>query len=159
MPTSEIATLIAVYKSAAEELRSLVHGLTDTELDRHHPDGWSARMVVHHLADSETNAYIRLRRLLAEPVGSTIQGYDEAAWATAPGLAYGKAAVTTSMQVFLSVRASSSEVLDRLTEADLDRYGIHTESGRYTVRDWLRIYAEHPREHAEQIRRALLGEE
>lgn len=160
LPASHPAiAMIETYKSGAEIVRGLVHGVTDTELDARHPDGWSARMVIHHLADSETNSYVRLRRLLAEPLGSTIQGYDEAAWAESSALGYQKAAITTSMQVFLSVRAASSEVLDRLTVEDLERYGIHTESGRYTVMDWLRIYSEHALEHADQIRRALRGEE
>lgn len=159
LSTGELASLITTYKNGAEEVRGLVHGLTDKELDTAHPQGWSARMVVHHLADSESNAYIRLRRLLAEPLGSTIQGYDEAAWAMSSALAYQRASITTSLQVFLSVRAASAEVLDRLTEADLNRYGFHSESGRYTVADWLGIYAAHAFEHAEQIRRALRGEQ
>lgn len=148
-----------MYKAGAESIRVLVHGLTDRELDARHPDGWSTRMVVHHLADSETNAYVRLRRLLAEPLGSTIQGYDEAAWATADALGYQRGGIATPLQVFLSVRAASADVIDRLTEVDLDRYGFHTESGRYTVADWLRIYAAHAGEHADQIKRALMGEQ
>ena len=47
------------------------------QLDRHVEGGWSARQVIHHVADSETQSGIRLRRLLAEPAGSLIQGYDE----------------------------------------------------------------------------------
>lgn len=155
----ELNDLISIYKEGAESVRALVHGLTDKELDTRHPDGWSARMVIHHLADSETNAYIRLRRLLAEPLGSTIQGYDEGAWAAASVLGYQRAAIATSLQVFLSVRAASAEVLDRLTQADLERYGFHTESGRYTVADWLRIYVAHAEEHGDQIRRALDGQQ
>lgn len=156
---AEVQALIEQYKSGAERIRGLVHGLTDRELDNRHPDGWSARMVIHHLADSETQSAARLRRLLAEPLGSTIQGYDEAAWAVAPALAYQRASIMTSLQVFLSIRAATAEVLERISEADLERYGIHTESGKYTVADWLSIYANHAVEHGAQIERALLGQQ
>lgn len=158
MTPAEMNELIAAYKAGAEQVRQLVAGCSDSELDRRHPDGWSARMVVHHLADSETNSYIRLRRLLAEPLGTTIQGYDEELWANSPALAYSCAPITHALAVFLSTRAATSDLLDRLSMADLERYGVHTESGPYRVSDWLRIYAEHATDHANQIRRALKGE-
>lgn len=157
MTPEEMSELIAAYKSGAEEVRQLVAGASDTELDRRHPEGWSTRMVVHHLADSETNSYIRLRRLMAEPLGSTIQGYDEAVWAQSEALAYSTAPITHSLAVFLSVRAATSDLLDRVAHEDLERYGVHTESGAYKVSDWLRIYAAHASEHADQIRKALEG--
>ena len=48
-------------------------------LDSHEPGDWSARQIIHHVADSEAQSYARLRRLLAEPDGAVIQGYDESA--------------------------------------------------------------------------------
>ncbi len=133
-------------------------GAEGEDLDRRSQGGWSARMVVHHLADSEANSYVRLRRLLAEPSGSLLQGYDEAAWARSAELGYQDRDLQPSLAVFRAVRAASSELLERLREADFERAGIHEESGRYTVRDWLRIYAAHAEEHADQIRRARRGE-
>ncbi len=110
-------------------------------------------MVVHHLADSETNSYLRLRKLLAED-GPMLQGYDEAHWAEV--LHYDRP-IEASLAVFRGVRASSSDLLDRATEDDWERSGVHTESGPYTVEDWLRIYAAHGHEHAHQIQRARDG--
>lgn len=158
MTPAEMNELIAVYKSGAEQVRQLVGGCSDAELDKRHPDGWSARMVVHHLADSEANSYVRLRRLLAEPLGTTIQGYDEELWASSPTLGYSSAPITQSLAVFLCVRAATSDLLDRVKYEDLERFGVHTESGPYKVSDWLRIYAAHATDHADQIRRALIGE-
>ena len=43
-------------------------------------------------------------------------------------------------------------------DADFDRLGFHTDSGRYTLDDWLRIYTAHATDHADQIGRALRGE-
>jgi len=111
-------------------------------------------MVVHHLADSETNAYVRLRKLLAED-DAQIQGYDEAGFARV--LHYDRP-IERSLDVVRAVRASSEELLDRLADADWSRAGTHTESGPYGVEDWLRIYAAHAPDHADQIRRARLGQ-
>lgn len=124
-------------------------------LDRHVEGGWSARQIIHHVADSETQSYLRLRRLLAEPEGSLIQGYDEAAWARCSALGYEDLPVENSLRVIAAVRASSSDVLGRLVAGDLERWGEHSESGRYTLRAWLDIYTRHPRDHAEQLNEAV----
>ena len=114
--------------------------------------------MIHHLADSEAQSYARLRRLVAEPAGSIIHGYDEGAWATSPALGYETDPVETSLAVFSAVRAGTFNVLQHLTEADLARYGEHTERGRFTLDDWLRIYSKHPLDHGEQLAKALRGE-
>jgi hypothetical protein len=145
-------SLIARYRAGYAEVQDALTGATDSDLDRRPADGgWTAREVAHHLADSETTSYIRLRRLLAED-GPTIQGYDEAEFARR--LWYDRP-ISTSLGVFQAVRASSAEILDRLTESDWLRRGVHTESGDYGVEDWLEIYAAHAFDHADQIRRAI----
>jgi hypothetical protein len=144
-------SLIARYRAGYAAVEDALAGATDAELDRGPADGgWSAREVAHHLADSETTSYIRLRRLLAED-RPTIQGYDEEEFARR--LWYDRP-ITASLEVFRAVRASSAEILERLTEADWARGGIHSESGEYGVTDWLEIYSAHAFDHAEQIRRA-----
>jgi hypothetical protein len=110
-------------------------------------------MVVHHLADSETNSYLRLRKLLAED-DAEIQAYDEARFAEV--LHYDRP-IEHSLAVFEAVRTSSGELLDRLRDDDWSRAGTHTESGAYSVDDWLAIYADHAMDHAEQIARARSG--
>src|SRR5437868_1590001 len=73
--------LIAQYKDGYRVVVDALAGATDAELDAHPAAGkWSAREIVHHLADSEMTSAIRLRRLIAEerPV---IAGYDEAEFA------------------------------------------------------------------------------
>jgi len=153
MDATERAALIGRYRSGVSSVDQALAGIGEDELDRIPPEGWSARMVVHHLADSETNAYLRLRKLLAED-DPQIQGYDEARFARV--LHYDRP-IERSLDVFRAVRASSEELLDRLTDADWSRAGTHTESGPYGVEDWLRIYADHAPDHADQIRRAREG--
>ena len=110
--------------------------------------------MIHHLADSEAMAYIRLRRLLAEDT-PVIRGYDEPEWARR--LHYDRP-IEASLAVTAAVRASSLELLETLTPAEWARTGTHSESGAYGVERWLRIYAGHTHEHADQIRKARRAE-
>jgi hypothetical protein len=150
----ELADRVAAYRLATAEFLAVATALSDADLDTHpaDPDGWTPRMVIHHVADSETNSYVRLHRLLAEPEGTTIQGYDEGRWARA--LHYDRP-VAGSLAVFGAVRGASAELLDLITPDDLARSGVHTDSGRYTLGDWLDTYVAHAHDHAAQIRAAL----
>jgi hypothetical protein len=145
------------YVEATKYFFDCVAKTTSDNLDSHHPEGWSARQVIHHMADSEAQSYVRLRRLLAEPAGSVIQGYDEAAWAESLSLGYATLPIESALAVIAAVRASLALVLEQVTDVDLTRFGTHTESGRYTLADWLEIYTRHPREHGDQLLRALDG--
>jgi hypothetical protein len=150
--------LITRYRQGADAVDAALGGLTDGHdpqglLDKRPGDGgWSAREVVHHLADSEMTSAIRLRRLLTEdePV---IAGYDENEYARR--LHYDRRPIAPSLAATRASRATSADLLDHLAEADWERAGTHTESGPYSVGRWLEIYADHAHDHAEQIARAL----
>jgi hypothetical protein len=146
--------LIERYRAGVRAVGRALEDASEEDLDRRTDDDWSSRMVVHHLADSETNSYVRLRKLLAEEAAE-IQGYDEAEFART--LHYDRP-IEMSLAVFEAVRASSGELLERLSEDDWSRAGTHSESGRYSVEDWLTIYADHAEAHADQITRARAGE-
>jgi hypothetical protein len=145
-------TLIDRYRTGTADVEAALAGITDDELDRQpvDADSWTARDVAHHLADSEAMAYIRLRRLVAEDE-PLIVGYDEPEWARR--LHYDRP-IASSLAVLAAVRTASLELLDQLGEADWSRAGMHSESGPYGVETWLRIYADHAHDHAEQIRAA-----
>jgi hypothetical protein len=147
-------TLLERYASGVADLEDALAGITEVDLDRPQPGGeWTAREVVHHLADSETMAYIRLRRLIAEdePI---IHGYDEPEWARR--LHYERA-IEASVAVVRAVRSASLQLLETLTAAEWARTGTHSESGPYSVGRWLETYADHTHDHADQIRRARGG--
>jgi hypothetical protein len=153
MDLAHRATLVARYREGPSIVRAAVAGATTAELDARPPgqDEWTAREIVHHLADSEMTSAIRLRRLLVEdePV---IAGYDEAAFARR--LWYGERPIEAALAALEAARATTAELLDRLVDDDWARAGAHTESGPYSVETWLGIYAEHCHDHASQIRRA-----
>ena len=139
------------YAQATAEFLSVANQLTEVELDASNTGGWTARQVIHHVADSEAQSYARLRRLIAEP-GTQIQGYDEASWGENETLGYKDLPIAHSLDVFKAVRTSSLEIIKRLTPAQLDNSGTHSESGEYTIKTWLETYISHPLEHAAQIR-------
>ncbi len=149
---------VVAYAAATRAFEEQVSALDHAKLDAKHPEGWSPRQVIHHLADSEAQSYARLRRLVAEPEGSIIQGYDEGAWAAHPALGYESDPLETPLAVFSAVRAGSRAGLQHLSEADLARYGEHSERGKFTIDDRLRVYAKHPADHGEQLAKALRGE-
>ena len=152
-----LAEYAGAYAASTKHFELLASAVPLDLLDVRAPGGWSARQVIHHVADSEAQSYARLRRLVAEPAGSVIQGYDEAAWAQCQTLGYEVLPVENSLLVFRAVRASSLDIVNRLTAADLERTGQHSESGSYSVRLWLETYIAHPLDHADQLHRATEG--
>ena len=106
--------LIARYKDGYAQVRDALAGANERELDaRPGPGKWSAREIVHHLADSEMTSAIRLRRVIAED-RPTIQGYDQDHYAQT--LFYDRP-VANSLEAFRFARASTAEILERLTDA------------------------------------------
>lgn len=151
----DTSTLLDRYASGVADLDDALAEITEAELDWPQPgEEWTARQVVHHLADSESMAYIRLRRLIAED-DPVIHGYDEPEWARR--LHYDRP-IESSVAVVRAVRAASLQLLAALTPAEWARTGTHSESGSYSVERWLEVYADHTHEHADQIRRARRGE-
>ena len=144
------------YKEATMSFLAVAEALSSSELDKSDKEGWTPRQVIHHMADSEAQSYARLRRLIAEP-GTLIQGYDEGAWAQNPTLGYTTESVDSSLAVIRAVRESSYRLLVRLSEIHLDNSGLHSESGKYTVRTWIETYTKHPIEHASQIQSQIQG--
>ncbi|PYR61805.1 MAG: hypothetical protein DMF91_08775 [Acidobacteria bacterium] len=141
--------LIDRYKAGYQVVADALAGATDVELDAHPAPGkWSAREIVHHLADSEMTAAIRLRLLIATE-RPQIVGFDQEEFARR---LYYDRPIEASVEAFKSARRTTAEILDRMTEAEWAREGTHSEHGRYTVERWLEIYAAHAHNHAEQIR-------
>jgi hypothetical protein len=93
---------------------------------------------------------IRLRLLIAEDAPALL-GYDQEAFVRR---LYPDRPIEPSLTAFQAARAATTPILRRLDEEQWRRAGTHSESGAYTVEDWLRIYSGHAHDHADQIRRA-----
>lgn len=151
---AERAALIAQYRDGHRAVLDAVADASEAALDAtpRAPDEWTARQIVHHLADSETISGYRVRRLIVED-DPLIEGYDEPLYAQV--LFYDKRPIGPSLDALGAARATTLQILERLSEEQWARTGRHTESGVYGMDTWLRIYAAHAHEHADQIRRAL----
>ena len=142
--------LIDKYRAGPAVLEAALREVPEADLD-HSVEGWTPRQVAHHVADSEMTSAIRLRRLVAED-RPHLSGYDEELFARR--LHYSERPLEGSLEAVRGARASTVALLEVLTEEEWSREGTHSESGSYSVTDWLRIYAAHCHDHAEQIRRA-----
>lgn len=148
MTQDERTKLIDRYKDGYRAVAEALLGATDEELSaRPAPGKWSARAVVHHLADSEMTAGIRLRLLLALD-RPEINGYDQDQFGRR--LFYDRP-IEASLEAFKAARRTTAEIMDLMTDADWTRGGTHTEHGPYTIERWLEIYSDHAHKHAAQI--------
>src|SRR5437868_14234736 len=138
MTPAERHALIDRYAQGHQTVLDALSGATDVELDARPPEGWTAREVVHHLADSEMTSAIRLRRLLAEDAPE-LNGYDEEYFARR--LRYAERPIQPALDALAAARATTLQILTLMTEADWQRSGTHTESGPYSAEDWLHSYA------------------
>jgi hypothetical protein len=151
MDVEERGLLIEKYSAGYQEVINALDGFPAESLTAHPiPGKWSAREIVHHLADSESTSAIRLRRLLVEDK-PLIQGYDQDQFASK--LRYNERDMAPSLEAFRAARATTAQLLSLMSEEEWRREGVHSESGRYTVEDWLAIYAAHAHNHAAQIQR------
>jgi hypothetical protein len=149
MDAAKRKELMAQYDDGYRVVAEALIGATDEELDTHPAPGkWSAREVVHHLADSEMTAAVRLR-LLVGTDNPQIFGYNQDDFAKR--LFYDRP-IEASLEAFKAARRTTSEILARMSDVDWTRNGAHTEhKGSYTPERWLEIYGPHAHKHAEQI--------
>lgn len=143
--------LIAQYRDGYSRVAQALEGFPYDQLNaRPFPGKWTAAEIVHHLADSEMQSAIRLRKLLAE-VHPVIQSYDQEVWAAK--LHYQVRPIEPSLAAFKAARESTAQLFEHMSEEDWRHLGWHSEAGSYHSETWLEIYAAHAHGHAEQIER------
>ena len=152
MDRTERERLIALYRDGYRAIVDALHGASEDEVSaRPGPDQWSAREIVHHLADSEMTAAIRLRLLLVDE-RPEIRGYDQDAFARR--LRYDRPH-EAALMAFRYARECTAQLLEVLTEAEWQREGTHSEVGAFSVTRWLEIYGPHAHSHARQMVEAI----
>lgn len=130
-------------------LAAAVSGLNDSQLDMpYRPGGWTVRQVVHHVADSHLNAYVRLRLALTEDT-PTIKPYAEAAWAELPDAR--TMPVSASLRMLDALHARWVALLRALAPADYARAVTHPDNGRMTIDTIVALYSWHGRHHTAHI--------
>ncbi len=124
-------------------------------LDRRYgPGKWPVRFILHHLADSETVLFDRIRRVLSEP-RQVLWAFDQDAWAT--GLDYSRLPLDLSRRTYDAVRAGIIYQARLHYDADGHREFVHSQTGVRTLRSEFDKVASHNEHHLEQIELALKG--
>ena len=151
MSRNEREQQIEQYAEGYAEVVKALKGFPDDLLAHHpFPGKWSAREIVHHLADSESTAAGRLRPPLTEEYPVT-PGYDQDRPAIL--LRYNLRDHAPALEAFRGARETTLQVLREMTADDWACSGWHSESGLYTADRWLEIYSVHAHNHASQIQR------
>ena len=129
--------------------------LADEDLEKSYGHGkWSVRYVLHHLADSESVLFYRIRRVISEPK-QVIWAYDQAAWARQ--LDYSTVPLALARSVYVSSREGIVHYA-RLHYAKSDEITfVHNETGIRTLKDEFDKVVSHNRQHVDDIEKALLA--
>lgn len=135
--------------AAPARLREAISGLTNSQLDTpYRPGGWTVRQVVHHLADSHMNAYIRIKLALTEE-NPVIRPYDEKGWAD---LHDSSEDIEVSMKLLESLHQRFVYLAASLSESDLNRTFYHpANQTSQTLKETLGMYAWHGNHHIAHI--------
>lgn len=144
---------LAILSSTPARLAELLAGRSARDMRwTPAPARWSIAQILAHLADSEIVFAYRIRMILASP-GTEIQAYDQDAWSRAQHAE--RSDPHASLTLFRAIRQSMIPLLSGLSDEELDRFGVHAERGKESVRHLLSLYAGHDRNHLAQIERLV----
>ena len=131
------------------QLHEAVRNLSEAQLDtRYRPGGWTLRQVVHHLADSHVNSFMRIKLALTED-NPVIKPYDENLWAELPD---SRGDIAPSLDIITALHAKGLPLLEQLTAADWQRTFWHPEQKKaVTLEHTLAYYAWHGLHHTAHI--------
>ena len=131
------------------QFRTATQNLTPSQLDTpYRPKGWTVRQVVHHVADSHINAYIRLKNALTED-NPTIKPYEEHLWAELPD---SKMPIEISLKIIENIHLRMVEILRGLSETDFQRTFFHPGSQKtFSIKTLAAMYSWHGQHHLAHI--------
>jgi hypothetical protein len=131
-------------------LRKEVEHLTDSKLDTPYREGgWTARQVVHHVADSHINSYVRFKLALTED-NPVIKPYFEDRWAELPEAK--NAPVAISLNLIDALHKRWTLMLRNMSPTDFNRTYFHPEHQKsQPLAQILALYEWHCRHHLAHI--------
>jgi hypothetical protein len=139
---------IAAIANAPAALRQAVAGLSEQQLDTPYKN-WIVRQIVHHLADSHVNSYVRFKWTLTEE-RPTIKAYDEGRWAALEDSRTRD--VRAPLGLLDGLHARWVHLLRSMAPEQYARSFIHPETGQpVTLKKALCYYAWHCKHHTAQI--------
>jgi hypothetical protein len=131
-------------------LEQAVLNMDEAEQDTpYRPGGWTTRQLVHHVADSHMNGFIRFKLALTED-NPTIKPYKQDAWAILSDST--RLPVNLSLTLLHALHARWYELMKNMSVEDWQRTVFHPEQERnLSLWHMLGIYAWHGRHHTAQI--------
>jgi hypothetical protein len=149
----ERSAAIEGIRQLPQSLRSAVAALSEEQLETpYRPGGWTVRQLVHHVADSHMNAYVRVRLGLTED-WPTIVPYQENRWAQLEDASTG--AVLPSLDLLQALHTRWAQLFASLDEQDWKRGYVHPENGRETLERVAVLYDWHGRHHTAHVTQLL----
>lgn len=144
----------ATLKTFPNQLKAVTEPLSATERNwNYRPDGWKIKQVVHHLADSHMNAFIRIKLTLTEDA-PVIRPYEEALWSELPDGYHDN--IQSSLKIIEGVHERWTYLLENLSENDWNKMYFHPEHQRlFSIKEAIGIYDWHCRHHLAHIEQAL----
>jgi len=148
--SEERAVLVANLKSFPQRLTTVVMELSEEQLNApYRPEGWTVRQLVHHLADSHINSYVRYRWTLTEDTPE-IKAYDQTSWAELPDAA--NAPIKFSLNLLKAIHARWTLLLERMSESDFAKELSHPEwKNNLSLDDMTQLYSWHCDHHLAHI--------
>ncbi len=144
---------LAIQNETAETLAGLIEDASEETLTRRPaPRKWSAREILAHFAEAEIVIAWRYRQII-EQSGTPLAAYDQNEWARLGD--YSATAPQESLELFRLLRKKNLQMLARLTPEEWERFGMHTERGKMTVRELVVQVAGHDLNHIKQINEIL----
>ena len=129
-------------------IRRAVDGLDDARLETpYRPGGWTVRQLVHHVADSHMNGYIRLKLALTED-NPTIKAYEQDRWAALPD---SRLPIAPSLAILDAVHERWTTLWRSLEDPAFARTFTHPDMGPLTIETHLHLYAWHSRHHTAHV--------
>ena len=140
---------IGTLAGLPENLRSAVEGVSSSQLNTPYREGgWTVRQLVHHVADSHMNAYVRTRLALTED-WPEIKAYDQDMWANLHDARL--LPVDVSLDLLEPLHRRWVALFESLSDADFERGYRHSENGPQKLSEVLPLYAWHCRHHTAHI--------
>lgn len=150
---AERKTMIDKIRNLPAQLEAAVRGLNEADLTTPYLDGeWAVAQIVHHVADSHMNAYIRHKLIVYED-RPALKPYNQEDWAKSPDA--NNSSIQDSLTILKGLHARWVTLLDSLKDEDWKRTGIHPEYGETSLDDQLTIYSGHGQNHIDQIKKVL----
>ena len=144
---------LAIQSATPRIIAKLIAGATEQALRyRPLPDKWSITEIIAHLAEDELVSSWRYRQMI-ESSGCALPGFDQYEWARVGRYASWKS--SEALELFRLLRETNLRILGQLSADEWERFGLHQERGRITVRDLARHMAGHDLNHLDQIRTIL----